>query len=269
MKLNVNGKDYEIKNIPGSLLLWVLRDELGLIGTKIGCGAGICGSCTVHVEGAATRSCITPIAQVEGRRITTIESLAEPQADGTLKLHPVQQAWLDEQVPQCSWCQSGQMMMAVRYAGTRRGRLLKPTGCQLCLGAMGVGGVNQQIEIAHRPQPGLGIDPLGERGPFEQDYRDPSSAVGRQDIPQCLIPGMVRMTLAEDDRMQVAGNRFRQCHRGLLEMVPEEGRHSFGLGATNQAIPAGDGLNGGAQRRLLGWMRVGTGAEPKEGVIGM
>ena len=120
MKLNVNGKDYEIKNTPGSILLWVLRDELGLTGTKPSCGAGICGSCTVHVDGAATRSCVTPIAQIEGKRITTIEGLAEPQADGnaaagTLKLHPVQQAWLDEQVPQCSWCQSGQMMTALAF----------------------------------------------------------------------------------------------------------------------------------------------------------
>ncbi len=115
MKLNVNGKDFEIKNRPGSVLLWVLRDELGLTGTKVGCGAGICGSCTVHVDGVDTRSCVTPVTQVEGKRVTTIESLAQPQADGTLKLHPVQQAWLDEQVPQCSWCQSGQMMTAVAF----------------------------------------------------------------------------------------------------------------------------------------------------------
>lgn len=117
MKINVNGKAHEISSpdAPTRMLLWVLRDDLGMIGTKFGCGAGICGSCTVHVDGVATRACITPLAAIEGKQIRTIEGLAEPQSDGTLKLHPVQEAWLQVQVPQCSWCQSGQMMTAAAF----------------------------------------------------------------------------------------------------------------------------------------------------------
>jgi isoquinoline 1-oxidoreductase alpha subunit len=107
MKLEINGKSYDVDDTPERLLLWVVRDELGLIGTKFGCGAGICGSCTLHVDGVATRACITPVSQAQGKKITTIEGLANGD-----KLHPVQQAWLDMQVPQCSWCQSGQMMVA-------------------------------------------------------------------------------------------------------------------------------------------------------------
>jgi isoquinoline 1-oxidoreductase subunit alpha len=110
MKLEINGKDYDVEDTPERMLLWVVRDELGLSGTKFGCGAGICGSCTLHVDGVATRACMTPVSQVAGKKITTIEGLA---TDG--KLHPVQQAWLDVQVPQCSWCQSGQMMVAAAF----------------------------------------------------------------------------------------------------------------------------------------------------------
>ncbi len=90
-------------------LLWVLRDHLRLTGSKYGCGIGQCGACTVHVDGKAQRSCITPIAAVEGRSITTIEGLAS--ADGAL--HPVQQAWLELDVPQCGYCQAGQIMATV------------------------------------------------------------------------------------------------------------------------------------------------------------
>jgi isoquinoline 1-oxidoreductase alpha subunit len=110
MKLEINGKSYDVDDTPERLLLWVVRDELGLIGTKFGCGAGICGSCTLHVDGVATRACITPVSQTAGKKITTIEGLANGD-----KLHPVQQAWLDMQVPQCSWCQSGQMMAAAAF----------------------------------------------------------------------------------------------------------------------------------------------------------
>ncbi len=91
----------------GALLVWALRDELGLTGTKIGCGAGLCGACTVWVDGVATRACVTPAVSVVGKQITTIEGLA---VDG--KLHPVQQAFIDAQVPQCGWCMSGQIMTA-------------------------------------------------------------------------------------------------------------------------------------------------------------
>ncbi len=115
MQLSINGKLVDVSSSPSSLLLWVLRDELGLTGTKFGCGAGICGSCTVNVDGEATRSCITTLAAVEGKEIRTVEGLAAETADGELVLHPVQQAFIEEQVPQCSWCMSGQMMTALAF----------------------------------------------------------------------------------------------------------------------------------------------------------
>jgi isoquinoline 1-oxidoreductase alpha subunit len=108
MEIVVNGKTYEVAGEPDRPLLWVLRDELGLTGTKFGCGIGICGSCEVHLDGRITRSCITSLSAVKGKTIRTIEGLA-----GEGVLHPVQQAFLDEQVHQCGWCMSGQMMRAV------------------------------------------------------------------------------------------------------------------------------------------------------------
>ena len=93
------------------MLVWVLRDTLGLTGTKFGCGAGICGSCTVLVDGTPTRSCLTPAATVAGKEITTIEGLAD-RHDGGGDLHPVQQAFLETQAPQCGYCMSGQMITA-------------------------------------------------------------------------------------------------------------------------------------------------------------
>lgn len=110
MQLTINGKQHTVADDGGRLLLWVLRDELGLTGTRFGCGAGICGSCTVHVDGVATRSCITPLAAVEGKSIRTVEGLAEGS-----RMHPVQQAFIDQQVPQCGWCMSGQIMTAVAF----------------------------------------------------------------------------------------------------------------------------------------------------------
>lgn len=115
MNLSINGQTYTVSDAPDRLLLWVLRDELGLTGTKFGCGAGYCGSCAVHLDGVATRACLLPLRAVGGRAIRTIEGLAQPQPDGALALHPIQQAWLDEQVPQCGWCQSGQMMTAAAF----------------------------------------------------------------------------------------------------------------------------------------------------------
>jgi isoquinoline 1-oxidoreductase alpha subunit len=103
----LNGKSQTVEVDPQMPLLWVLRDTLNLTGTKFGCGMALCGACTVHINGEAARSCITPISAVAGKKITTIEGLS---ADGS---HPVQQAWMEEDVPQCGYCQSGQIMSAV------------------------------------------------------------------------------------------------------------------------------------------------------------
>lgn len=115
MKLTINDTVYDVDD-RGQPLLYVLRDMLGLTGTKFGCGAGICGACTVHIDGVATRSCITPAVSVADKEITTIEGLSERDADGNvIALHPVQQAFVDHQVPQCAWCMSGQMMTASAF----------------------------------------------------------------------------------------------------------------------------------------------------------
>jgi isoquinoline 1-oxidoreductase alpha subunit len=102
----INGRTVSVHSPDDAPLLWVIRDEIGLTGTKFGCGIGFCGACTLHVEGRATRSCITPLSAVASAKITTIEGL-DPQ--GT---HPLQTAWLELQVPQCGYCQSGQIMQA-------------------------------------------------------------------------------------------------------------------------------------------------------------
>jgi isoquinoline 1-oxidoreductase alpha subunit len=104
--LNVNGKRHTVDVRPDTPLLWVLRDTLGLTGTKFGCGMALCGACTVHVDGEAQRSCVTPVSAVNGRRILTIEGLSPDLT------HPVQRAWIEEDVPQCGYCQSGQIMSA-------------------------------------------------------------------------------------------------------------------------------------------------------------
>jgi isoquinoline 1-oxidoreductase alpha subunit len=102
----LNGKATTVNVDPQMPLLWVLRDTLDMTGTKFGCGMALCGACTVHINGEATRSCITPISSVQGKKVTTIEGLS---TDGS---HPVQQAWIAEDVPQCGYCQSGQIMSA-------------------------------------------------------------------------------------------------------------------------------------------------------------
>lgn len=104
--LTVNGKPVELQIDPETPLLWALREQLGLTGTKFGCGMALCGACTVHVDGMAVRSCVTPIRVVQNRRVTTIEGLSPNRS------HPVQRAWLAVQVPQCGYCQCGQMMSA-------------------------------------------------------------------------------------------------------------------------------------------------------------
>ncbi|MBK8019132.1 MAG: (2Fe-2S)-binding protein [Betaproteobacteria bacterium] len=106
IQFNVNGKPVEVDTEPDMPLLWVLRDELGLTGTKYGCGVALCGACTVHLDGTALRSCAMPVSAVAGKSVVTIEGLS---ADGR---HPVQTAWVERQVPQCGYCQSGMIMAA-------------------------------------------------------------------------------------------------------------------------------------------------------------
>ena len=106
LKLDVNGRQHSLDVDPEMPLLWALREKLGLTGTKFGCGMALCGACTVHVDGDAVRSCVTPVSAVSGRKVVTIEGLGAGGA------HPVQRAWALEDVPQCGYCQSGQIMAA-------------------------------------------------------------------------------------------------------------------------------------------------------------
>ncbi|HMB90472.1 MAG TPA: (2Fe-2S)-binding protein [Rhodothermales bacterium] len=110
--LNVNGQLHQVDVAPDTPILWVLRDHLNLVGTKFGCGIAQCGACTIHLDGAAVRSCTLPVSAASDRAITTIEGLSE---DGD---HPVQQAWLEADVPQCGYCQAGQIMSATALLNT-------------------------------------------------------------------------------------------------------------------------------------------------------
>ena len=118
ISLTVNGRSISLDADPEMPLLWALRDSLGLVGTKFGCGGGFCGACTVHVDGAATRSCTLPLSRAAGHAIVTIEGLANAPGVGRREpgvenaLHPVQRAWVDLDVPQCGYCQAGQIMTA-------------------------------------------------------------------------------------------------------------------------------------------------------------
>jgi isoquinoline 1-oxidoreductase subunit alpha len=107
VKLTINGKVHDVEVADDTPLLWVLRDTLGLTGTKYGCGMALCGACTVHIDGEPTRSCMTPVSVAAGKSVTTIEGLSADRS------HPVQQAWMELDVPQCGYCQSGQIMSAV------------------------------------------------------------------------------------------------------------------------------------------------------------
>ena len=107
VRLNINGQDHNIDVEPNTPLLWAIRENVGLTGTKYGCGIAQCGACTVHVNGEPTRACITPASAVVGKRVVTIEGLAKPG------LHKVQKAWIEHEVPQCGYCQTGMIMSAV------------------------------------------------------------------------------------------------------------------------------------------------------------
>ena len=118
MEIVVNGASRVLPDelaSPQMPLLWALRDLLGLTGTKFGCGVAACGACTVHLDGSAVRSCVTPLEAVRGKRVVTIEALGSPEQP-----HPLQQAWLEEQVPQCGYCQSGMLMAAAALLATNR-----------------------------------------------------------------------------------------------------------------------------------------------------
>jgi isoquinoline 1-oxidoreductase alpha subunit len=121
MKLKVNKQDKDYAGDSQMPLMWYLRDELGLTGTKFGCGTGLCGACTVHVDGKAVRSCVTPMGEVSGKSVTTIEGLSP---DGN---HPVQKAWRAANVPQCGYCQPGQIMNAAALVANTN----KPTDAQI------------------------------------------------------------------------------------------------------------------------------------------
>src|SRR6201990_2158846 len=110
VRLNINGKDHDVNVEPDTPLLWAIRENVGLTGTKYGCGIAQCGACTVDLDGAALRSCSLPASEAAGKKITTIEGLAQ---NG--KLHPVQQAWLDLDIPQCGYCPSGMIMAVVGF----------------------------------------------------------------------------------------------------------------------------------------------------------
>jgi isoquinoline 1-oxidoreductase alpha subunit len=128
--LKVNGKPTQVDADPATPLLWVLREHLQLTGTKFGCGIAACGACTVHVDGEATRSCVTPVAAVAGKSVTTIEGLSP---DGS---HKLQKAWIAEQVPQCGYCQSGQIMQAAtllaKQANPSREQIVRHMDGNIC-----------------------------------------------------------------------------------------------------------------------------------------
>ena len=145
VKLSVNGKHRELDLQQDTPLLWAIRDELELKGTKFGCGIGQCGACTVHVDGVAIRSCITPVAAVEGRAVTTIEGL---DAQGN---HTLQKAWLEAQAPQCGYCQSGQIMQAASLLQSNPSptdaEIISSMNGNLCR-CMAYGRIKQAIKIA-------------------------------------------------------------------------------------------------------------------------
>jgi isoquinoline 1-oxidoreductase alpha subunit len=157
VSINLNGRQVELDAPPDMPLLWAIRDVAGLTGTKYGCGMALCGACTVHVDGQPTRSCVTPVSAVEGRKVTTIEGLS---ADGS---HPVQKAWVELDVVQCGYCQSGQVMAAAALIAEKP----KPTDADIDAALAGNicrCGTYQRIRRAvHRAAEIAGSAPSGEK----------------------------------------------------------------------------------------------------------
>jgi aerobic-type carbon monoxide dehydrogenase small subunit (CoxS/CutS family) len=127
-KISVNKKVYETSADPATPVLWIIRDELGLTGTKFGCGIAQCGACTIHIDGEPRRACITPLSSVSGKEITTIEGLSAASD------HPLQKAWIEKDVPQCGYCQSGQIMAAAAMLAKTR----KPTDADIDAAMTGI-----------------------------------------------------------------------------------------------------------------------------------
>ena len=151
IKFTINGRAIDVDVPSDTPLLWVVRDELDLKGTKFGCGIGLCGACTVHVEGSAQRSCITPVSQVAGKQITTIEGLGGDEP------HPLQKAWVEAQAPQCGYCQSGQIMQAATLLAQNP----EPTDAEITAGMNGnlcrcmtYGRIKSAIKIAAKEMKG-------------------------------------------------------------------------------------------------------------------
>ena len=152
IKLNVNGQSVEVDVDPETPLLWVLRDTIGLTGTKYGCGMALCGACTVHLDGEPIRSCVTPVSAVGEAKVTTIEGLSKDRS------HPVQQAWIEIDVPQCGYCQSGQIMSAAALLA----KTPKPTDAQIdeaMAGNLCRCGTYQRIRTAIHRAADLGAPP--------------------------------------------------------------------------------------------------------------
>jgi len=148
-KISINKKQYETDADPSTLLLWYLRDEVGLTGTKFGCGIAQCGACTVHVDGEARRSCVTPLSGVVGKEITTIEGLSPDSS------HPLQKAWIEEDTPQCGYCQSGQIMAAAAMLK----KIPKPTDADIDQAMNGIVcrcGTYSRIRSAIKKAAGMG-----------------------------------------------------------------------------------------------------------------
>jgi isoquinoline 1-oxidoreductase alpha subunit len=177
----LNGKSQTVEVSPAMPLLWVLRDTLNLTGTKFGCGIAMCGACTVHINGEATRSCITPISAVAGKKVTTIEGLSTEHS------HPVQRAWIEVDVPQCGYCQSGQIMAAAALLAKNPG----PSDAEIDEGMSGnlcrcgtYLRIRQAIHEATKLRDGPGVKvfskPTGRRNPVDEGAKVASNSLAME-----------------------------------------------------------------------------------------